>query len=526
MPGPATDPSFTMYLGIDLGTSGVKLLLLDDAQAVVATADATVPQHRPQPTWSEQHPADWWTAVEAAVAQLRAQVPAAWAQVRGIGLSGHMHGAVVLGAQGQVLRTAILWNDGRASAECAQLEDAVPTSRQITGNLAMPGFTAPKLLWLRTHEPAVFDQIRTVLLPKDWLRLQLTGDAVSDMSDASGTLWLDVQARAWSPVMLRACGLDVSHMPALAEGNAATGTLRSDVARHWGLGDRVTVAAGAGDNAASAVGVGARTTGQGFVSLGTSGVVFRVTDAFAPATERAVHAFAHALPQRWHHMSVMLSAASAFGWVTRLTGRSDEAQLSDAVGTLAPGRRALAPLFLPYLSGERTPHNNAAATGVFMGLRAEHEAADLAYAVMEGVGFGLLDGLSAMRTAGAGQGGAELAGTGTTPPVQAEPVEARVAAGAADSALALVGGGARSNPWAQLLASALGTRLQRPQGAHAAAALGAARLAAMACGDDEALWCKPLPADATFTPQPVQQALLAERYARFVALYPALQSQF
>lgn len=493
-----------MYLGIDLGTSGVKLLLLDDAQGVVATADAAVPQHRPQPTWSEQHPSDWWAAVEAAVAQLRAQVPVAWAQVRGIGLSGHMHGAVVLGAQGQVLRPAILWNDGRASAECAQLEGSVPTSRQITGNLAMPGFTAPKLLWLRTHEPAVFAQIRTVLLPKDWLRLQLTGDAVSDMSDASGTLWLDVQARAWSPAMLQACGLDTSHMPALADGSAPTGTLRGDVARRWGLGGNVVVAAGAGDNAASAVGVGARTAGQGFVSLGTSGVVFRVTDAFAPATERAVHAFAHALPERWHHMSVMLSAASAFGWVTRLTGRSDEAQLSDAVGALSTARQAQAPLFLPYLSGERTPHNNAA-TGVFVGLRAEHDAADLAYAVMEGVGFGLLDGLNAMRAAGARQGSAS---------------------GDVGAALALVGGGARSNPWAQLLASALGTPLQRPQGAHAAAALGAARLAAMACGGDEAHWCQPLPADATFVPQPAQQALLTERYARFVALYPALQSQF
>jgi xylulokinase len=277
------------------------------------------------------------------------------------------------------------------------------------------------------------------------------------------------------------------------------------VARRWGLSGGVVVAAGAGDNAASAVGVGARTAGQGFVSLGTSGVVFRVTDAFAPATERAVHAFAHALPQRWHHMSVMLSAASAFGWVTRLTGRGDEAQLSDAVGTLSAGRQAQAPLFLPYLSGERTPHNNASATGVFMGLRAEHEAADLAYAVMEGVGFGLLDGLNAMRTAGAGQGSATSRG---------------------DEALALVGGGARSTPWAQLLASALGTPLRRPRGAHAAAALGAARLAAMACGGDEAHWCQPLPADATFIPQPAQQALLAERYARFVALYPALQSQF
>ena len=490
-----------MYLGIDLGTSGVKLLLLDEAHTVIATADAAVPQYRPQPTWSEQHPADWLAAVEAAVAQLRSQVPAAWAQVRGIGLSGHMHGAVVLGAQGQVLRPAILWNDGRASAECAALEQAVPTSRQITGNLAMPGFTAPKLLWLRTHEPALFAQIRTVLLPKDWLRLQLTGTAVSDMSDASGTLWLDVQARAWSPAMLQACGLDTSHMPALAEGNAPTGTLLGEVARRWGLSEGVVVAAGAGDNAASAVGVGARTAGQGFVSLGTSGVVFRVTDAFAPATERAVHAFAHALPQRWHHMSVMLSAASAFGWVTRLTGRGDEAQLSAAVGALPSSRQALAPLFLPHLSGERTPHNNAAATGVFMGLRAEHDAADLAYAVMEGVGFGLLDGLNAMRAAG-GQGGD------------------------AEAALALVGGGARSNPWAQLLASALGTPLQRPVGAHAAAALGAARLSAMACGGDEADWCQPLAADATFQPQPTQQALLAERYARFVALYPALQAQF
>ena len=329
-----------MYLGIDLGTSGVKLLLLDEVHTVIATADAAVPQYRPQPTWSEQHPADWLAAVEAAVAQLRVQVPAAWAQVRGIGLSGHMHGAVVLGAQGQVLRPAILWNDGRASAECALLEQAVPTSRQITGNLAMPGFTAPKLLWLRTHEPDVFAQIRTVLLPKDWLRLQLTGDVVSDMSDASGTLWLDVQARAWSPAMLQACGLDASHMPALAEGNAPTGTLLGDVARRWGLGEGVVVAAGAGDNAASAVGVGARTAGQGFVSLGTSGVVFRVTDAFAPATERAVHAFAHALPHRWHHMSVMLSAASAFGWVTRLTGRGDEAQLSAAVGALPASRQA------------------------------------------------------------------------------------------------------------------------------------------------------------------------------------------
>lgn len=488
-----------MYLGLDLGTSGVKLLLLDDEQRVLAAADAAVPLQRPRPTWSEQRPADWLSAAESAAAELRSRHPDAWARVRGLGLSGQMHGAVVLDEQGQVLRPAILWNDGRASAECELLEQVVPDARRITGNLAMPGFTAPKLLWLRTHEPALFARIRTVLLPKDWLRLQLTGALVSDLSDASGTLWLDVGARDWSDAMLDACGLDRSSMPALAEGSAASAALRDDVARRWGLPDGVVVAGGAGDNAASAVGVGARVAGQGFVSLGTSGVVFRVTDAFAPATDRAVHAFAHALPRRWHHMAVMLSAASAFGWITRLTGQADEASLSDAVGAMSRGRQAHAPLFLPYLSGERTPHNNAAASGAFVGLRAEHDAVDLAYAVMEGVGFGLLDGLDAMRAATKGHEHAPLA---------------------------LVGGGARSDPWARLLASTLGCPLLRPSGAQAAAALGAARLAAMACGGDEAHWCQPLPADATFTPQPPWQALLTERHARFAALYPALERHF
>lgn len=489
-----------MYLGIDLGTSGVKLLLLGGDQQVHAVADAPVALQRPQPGWSEQHPAHWLAATEAAVAQLRTRAPQAWAQVRGVGLSGHMHGAVVLGAQGEVLRPAILWNDGRAAAECAALEQAVPTSREITGNLAMPGFTAPKLLWLRRHEPEVFARTRTVLLPKDWLRLQLTGDAVSDMSDASGTLWLDVARRDWSDTLLAACGLTRAHMPRLAEGSDATGVLRADVAARWGLPAGVVVAGGGGDNAASAVGVGARQAGQGFVSLGTSGVVFRVSERFAPATESAVHAFAHALPGRWHQMAVMLSAASAFGWLARITGQS-EAQLSAAVQGMDLARHAQAPVFLPYLSGERTPHNNAAATGVFMGLRAEHDATDMACAVMEGVGFGLMDGLQAMQAAAGGDAGAS-------------------------APLALVGGGARSDAWAQLLASGLGCVLERPEGAHAAAALGAARLAALACGGDEAQWCQRLPAEARFVPDAAQQALLHERHARFKALYPALLPHF
>lgn len=486
-----------MYLGIDLGTSGLKLLLLDDQHQVHASADAPIGLQRPHPNWSEQNPADWWKALESAVAQLRVAAPIAWNQVRAIGLSGQMHGAVTLGAQLEVLRPAILWNDGRSGAQCSELEQLVPESRLITGNLAMPGFTAPKLLWIAEHEPAVFNAIKKVLLPKDWIRLQLTGDCVSEMSDASGSLWLDVSQRCWSESMLGACRLNLSHMPSLIEGSQPSGTVRPALAQAWGLPAEVTVAGGGGDNAASAVGIGAARPGQGFVSLGTSGVAFLVSDSYKPQPELAVHAFAHALPRRWHLMSVMLSAASAFGWVTQLTGASDEAQLSAQVAALGLAQRARAPLFLPYLSGERTPHNNPEASGVFFGLRGEHSAADLAYAVMEGVGFGLLDGLRAM---------------GANEPTA--------------TPLALVGGGARSDTWAALLASTLGCPLQRSEGAHAAAALGAARLAWLADGGSEDAVCTPLPVAQGFEPEAPLSALLSERYPRYHALYPALQELF
>lgn len=486
-----------MYLGIDLGTSGLKLLLLNPRHQVLASVDAPLTLQRPHPTWSEQHPADWWQALDSAVAQLRAAAPEAWRQVRAIGLSGQMHGAVVLGARAEVLRPAMLWNDGRAELQCAMLEQRVPQSRQITGNLAMPGFTAPKLLWLQQHEPALFAQIKQVLLPKDWLRLQLTGEAVSDMSDASGTLWLDVAQRTWNEPLLAACGLNLSHMPRLVEGSAPSGVLKPALANAWGLPANVVVAGGGGDNAASAIGVGATQAGQGFVSLGTSGVVFLASDRYRPEPEQAVHAFAHALPGRWHQMSVMLSAASAFGWVTQLTGSADEAHLAAQVAQLGLAQRARAPLFLPYLSGERTPHNNPQASGVFMGLRSEHTAADLGYAVMEGVTFGLMDGLRAMG--------------------QSEP---------SNTPLALVGGGARSEAWADLLASGLGCPLHRPQGAHAAAALGAARLAWLADGGTETEVCQPLPLAQGFEPSPAISQLLSERYPCYRALYPALQALF
>ena len=497
-----------MYLGIDLGTSGLKLLLLDAQHHVHASVDAPLHVQRPHPSWSEQNPADWWQALGSAVAQLRAAAPQAWGQLRAIGLSGQMHGAVVLGAQSQVLRPAILWNDGRSEAQCQILEQRVPQSRQITGNLAMPGFTAPKLLWLAAHEPEVFKATAKVLLPKDWLRLQLTGECVSEMSDASGTLWLDVAQRRWSEPLLAACGLNLSHMPRLVEGSQPSGVVRPELAAAWGLPQGVVVAGGGGDNAASAVGVGAALAGQGFVSLGTSGVVFVVSDTFRPAPELAVHAFAHALPGRWHQMSVMLSAASAFGWVTQLTGSGGEAQLAAQVAALSPDRRAAAPVFLPYLSGERTPHNNAQASGVFVGLRGEHTAADLGYAVMEGVCFGLMDGWHAMGQTQNSQT-STLASTSTS----ATP-------------LALVGGGAQSDAWAQLLASGLGCPLQRPAAAHAAAALGAARLAWLADGGHEAEVCLPPPTVHTFVPDPAVSAALAPRYARYRGLYPALTPYF
>jgi xylulokinase len=486
-----------MFLGIDLGTSSVKVLLLDTQHQVIATADAPLNLSRPYPHWSEQHPHDWWAALDRAMRELKSSVPRALADVRGIGLSGQMHGAVVLDECKELLRPAILWNDTRASAQCVELEAREPRSRHITGNLAMPGFTAPKLLWLRAHEPDVFAQTRLVLLPKDWLRLKLTGEAVSEMSDAAGTLWLDTAARRWSEAMLAACDLNLSHMPSLVEGSDVSGYLLPEVASAWGLPPGVVVAGGAGDNAASAVGVGAVRAGQGFVSLGTSGVIFLVTDTYRPNPASAVHAFAHALPHRWHQMSVMLSAASAFGWVTRLTGRSGEAALAVELGEMSSVERARAPIFLPYLSGERTPYNDADASGTFVGLRPAHSARDLGYAVMEGVTFGLMDGLQAMNGEQAGG-----------PP------------------LALVGGGARSDAWARMIASGLGRTLIRNEASSAAAALGAARLGWMALGGTEAMVCHTAPAAATFEPHAEEAGLLQDRHQRFRSLYPLLRPWF
>ncbi len=483
-----------MYLGLDLGTSELKALLLADDHRIVGVAGAPLTVQRPQPLWSEQSPSQWWSALEQVLDALRATHPQALAAVRAIGLSGQMHGAVLLDADDVVLRPAILWNDGRSAAQCEALTAAVPQLGDITGNLAMPGFTAPKLLWVREHEPDLFARVRRVVLPKDWLRLMLSGEAVSEMSDASGTLWLDVGKRDWSDDLLAATGLTREHMPRLVEGTELSATLKAEWAVRWGMGRNIKIAGGAGDNAASAVGMGLVAPGEGFVSLGTSGVIFVTGAAFAPNPAQAVHAFCHALPGRWHQMSVMLSAASAVSWAVRAFGFADETALLAAAAQQSAAQRATAPLFLPYLSGERSPHNDAQAQGVLFGLAATHGPSDIAYAVVEGVSFGLRDGLDTLE----------------------RPV----------GDLALVGGGARSAWWAQLLADILEVPLALGEGGEAGGALGAARLAWIADGGTVEAVCQRPALRQRFVPVTAQAAAHRARHARFCALYPLLKQFF
>ncbi len=365
-----------MFLGIDVGTSSVKCVLLDARDKVVAQSSAPLDLSRPQAGFAEQDPEGWWLATLRAVHDLPA---AGRGAVRAVGLSGQMHGATLLDRHDRPLRPAILWNDGRSALECEELERRVPRARAITGNIVMPGFTAPKLLWVARHEPEVFERVASVLLPKDFVRLKLTGERITDMSDAAGTAWLDVGKRSWSEEMLAATGLSSSHMPRLVEGSAPAGTVLATVADQLQI-PRVVVAGGAGDNAASAVGMGIISAGQAFLSLGTSGVLFVVTDQFRPNPDRAAHAFCHCLPGRWHQMSVMLSAASALDWVAALTRESDLPRLVAAAAARGLHRRS--PFFLPYLSGERTPHNNPHSRGVFFGIDAQTSAADLTLAVL------------------------------------------------------------------------------------------------------------------------------------------------
>ena len=482
-----------MYLGIDLGTSAAKTVLVDDDGAVVAQASAPLDLSRPQPLWSEQDPEAWWAAVEQTLHDLKSRTPKEMAAVKCAGLSGQMHGATLLDAQGEVIRPAILWNDGRSEQECRDLEKAVPETRAITGNIAMPGFTAPKLLWVRNNEPGNFARIAKVLLPKDYIRFRMTGGYASDMSDSAGTTWLNVADRDWSDKMLDATDLTREQMPDLYEGTAIAGRLRSDVASDWGTGE-IPVAAGGGDNAAGAAGVGVVSPGSAFVSLGTSGVYFVSESSYRPNPESAVHTFCHCTPDTWHKMAVLLSAASCLTWVSRLTGAASEAEATAGLDAeVCDG-----PIFLPYLSGERTPHNDPAAKGVFFGLTHETEAPDLVRAVLEGVAFAFADGEQVLR-----ESGTEIAD------------------------VSAIGGGARSELWVQMMADVLRRPLAIREENEVGPAYGAARLARIAVtGEPVAEVCTEPPLKKVVEPDRARGNAYAERHAVFQRLYVDIKERF
>lgn len=481
-----------VFLGIDLGTSGVRLLLTDEGQTVLGASEAPCEVSHPHPGWSEQNPQDWIDAFRTALTALRADHPAALRALRGIGLSGQMHGAVLLDAAGAVLRPCILWNDTRAHQEAATL-DAMPAMRTASANVVFPGFTAPKLVWVKTHEPDVFDRVATVMLPKDYVNFWLTGRRVTDMSDAAGTSWLDVAARDWSEAALKATGMRPDQMPDLAEGSDVIGTLRGELAAELGLPADVPVVAGGADNAVAACGVGALKAGQGFVSLGTSGVLLAARDDFGADPASAVHSFCHAVPGRWYQMGVILAATDSLNWLSRITG-TGAAELTQGLGDTLTGPGPVR--FAPYLSGERTPHNDSAVRGGFTGLDIAHGPTDLTRAVVEGVSFALRDCQGA------------LAATGTR----------------LDQCLA-IGGGSQSRYWVELLATILNQPLDLPAKGEFGAALGAVRLAI--CGvtgaAPDAVMTRPAISE-TIDPRANLIAAYDDAYAKWRATYPSLKA--
>ncbi len=476
-----------MYIGLDLGTSSLKAILIDEDQNILAEHAVPLTVSRPQDGWSEQDPSQWFAATDVAIKAIGTKVDLS--AVRGIGLSGHMHGATLLDSTDKVLRPCVLWNDTRAAVEASALDNE-PQFRAVSGNIVFAGFTAPKVVWVKNNEPEIFGKIAKILLPKDYLRLNLIGDHVAEMSDAAGTSWLDVAKRDWSDDLLSACDLDRSHMPRLVEGSQSSGTLLDALAQEWGLPKGVIVAGGGGDNAASAIGAGVVAKGDAFVSLGTSGVLFAASDAYQPDAASAVHTFCHALPDTWHQMGVILAATDSLQWLSRLTGQT-AAKLTQDLGPLkAPSRT----LFLPYLGGERTPHNNPAMRGQFLHLDQATDAREAARAVLEGVTFAFADCHDALRS------------TGTV----------------IERALAL-GGGAKSDYWLSAIATALDLPLMLPKAGDFGAAFGAARLGMMAA-TGAGVEVATLPSIArTIAPDTSLSSAFEDTHARYRAAYSALK---
>jgi len=479
-------------LGIDVGTSSVKVVLIDDTQKMLASATSPLRLARPQEGWSEQNPEDWWKATLAAVGAVIKQKRKSFEAVEAIGLSGQMHGATLIDQADRPIRPAILWNDGRSEKECRLLEEKEPELRKIAGNIAMPGFTAPKLLWVKAHEPENFKRTAKVLLPKDYIRLKLSGDHASDMSDSSGTLWMDVGRRRWSEKLLQATELSLEHMPKLYEGTAATGELSAALQKKWGLARRPAIAGGGGDNAAAACGIGAVRPNESFVSIGTSGVLFVTNDKFSPNTSNAVHAFCHAVPDTWHQMGVMLSAAASMEWLAGVLGKPVQRLMASLKDKLEGPQSVM---FLPYLSGERTPVNDATARGVFIGLSQDSDARVLTQAVLEGVAFGFRDCLEALKKAGT-----------------------KVSQATA------VGGGSKSKLWLMIIATVLGIDIEVPAAGDYGAAFGAARLglAARKARVDLGQLSRPKTA-LRIAPDERLGDAYEDAYRRYQKIYPAVK---
>jgi xylulokinase len=481
-------------LGVDCGTSALKAALVDDGVVVASAFRPYQPDH-PRPLWSEQDPEVWREAMFAAVGDLKREAPKRLGAVAAIGFSGQMHGAVTLGADDRPLRPAILHNDGRAFTEARELGEGRTGLAAVTGVKPMAGFTAPKLMWLRSHEPETYARIACVLLPKDYLRLALTGEKLTDMSDAAGTWWLDEAQRRWCPKALVATGVAAAILPPLVEGSDAVAPLRPDVADALGLPRAAVVAAGGGDAAVGAVGLGAISPGDAFISLGTATQLIVASDHYRGAPEKLVHSFAHALPGRWYRMAAMLNGAGALAFAARLFGREvAEIEREAAEGYRGPGET----IFLPYLSGERTPHDDPRARGVFFGLSQTASRVDLTRAVMEGVAFTLAEARECLEGAGDSIG-----------------------------RVGLIGGGASSALWTRMIAAALNREVTRYRGGETWGAIGAARLARLAAtGESPESICQPPPIIDVAEPDPALAAAFAGVRERFASLYRALKPEF
>jgi xylulokinase len=478
-------------IGVDVGTSGTRALAVTTEGELVAEANRPHDLLTPRPGWSEQHPSQWWEATRAALAE----VAATSSDVIGLGLTGQMHGSVFLDPAGEVIRPALLWNDQRTAAECDEITERVGEARllELAGNPALTGFQAPKIVWLARNEPDAYARVASVLLPKDYVRLKLTGEHATDASDAAGTLLLDVHARDWSAEILDALEIPREWMPKVYEGPEATGTITAALADELGLPAGLPIAAGGGDNAAAAVGVGVVREGSLSSSIGTSGVIFAHRDAFAPDPSGRVHAFCHAVPGAWHLMSVTLSAGGSLSWWRDQAGADFDALVAEAE-RVPPGAEGL--VFLPYLTGERTPHLDPEARGGFVGLNVRHTRGHLSRAVMEGVAFSMRDGLEIMR------------GLGTP-----------------DDDVRAVGGGARSPLWLQLQADVYGRPIRRTV-IDEGPAYGAALLAGVAAGAfadvGEASERVRLREEVT-EPDRERARRYDELYDVYTSLYPALR---